>query len=44
MGGKHTKFDELKIKSEQDKQNERDNDFPCDQLIDPLHFVQSSFG
>ena len=35
---------ELKIKSEQDKQNEWDNDFPCDQIIDPLHFVWSSFG
>ena len=35
---------ELKIKSEQDKQNEWDNDFPCDQIIDPLHFVQSSIG
>ena len=33
---------ELKIKSEQEKKNERD--FPCDQIIDLLHFVQSSIG
>ena len=33
---------EFKIKSEQDWQNERD--FPYDQIIDPLHFVQSSIG
>ena len=37
-----TRRNELKIKSEQEKQNERD--FPCDQIIDPLHFVQSSIG
>ena len=32
---------ELKIESEQ---NERDTNFPCDQINDPLYFVQSSFG
>ena len=35
---------ELKIESEHIEQNERDTNFPCDQINDPLYFVQSSFG
>ena len=38
------KRNELKIESEQNKQNARDTNFPCDQINDPLYFVQSSFG
>ena len=35
---------EFKIKSGRDKHNDRENYFPCDLIIDPLHFVQSSIG